>query len=134
LARDGVAALAAYATTDLPQLRHSLALARRLPGFRSRLGSWRGRLLANLPWTEYQLYETFLVRAGLFDRFHVHRRDPVVYGNSVWFEGVFDDWDPSPQPHEPVSYFSVVQSYVGVEIEAIATKLRDAGLLERSGG
>jgi hypothetical protein len=130
LARDGVAALASYATTDLPALRGSLGVARRLPGLRSRLGSWRGRLLANLPWTEYQLYETFLVRAGLFDQFHVHSSDPVVYGNSVWFDGVFDDWDPRPQSGAPVSYFSVVQSYVGVEVHEVAAKLRNAGLLD----
>jgi hypothetical protein len=129
LARAGVRELAAYAQRELPDLRRSLALARRIPGLRARLGSWRGRLLANLPWTEFQLYDTFLVRAGRFDAFHVYSDDPVVYGNSVWFDGVFDDWDPSPRDDEPVAYFSVVQSYVNVTIDAVEQKLRTAGLL-----
>jgi hypothetical protein len=129
LARAGVRELAAYAQRELPDLRRSLALARRIPGLRVQLGSWRGRLLANLPWTEFQLYDTFLVRAGRFDAFHVYSDDPVVYGNSVWFDGVFDDWDPSPRDDEPVAYFSVVQSYVNVTVDAVEQKLRAAGLL-----
>jgi len=129
LARDGVRALAAYAESDLPELRRSLAATRRLPGLRSRLGSWRGRLLANLPWTEFQLYETFLVRSGRFHTLHVYSDDPVVYGNSVWFDGAFDDWDPTARDDEPVAYFSVVQSYVDVTVAAVERKLRAAGML-----
>jgi len=129
LSREGVRDLATYAAQSLPNLRRSLALARRLPIMSSRIGTWRGRLLANLPWTEFQLYETFLVRAGRFDTFHTYSDDPVVYGNSVWFDGVFDDWDPVPRADDPVSYFSVVQSYVGIPIDAIEAKLRAAGML-----
>ena len=100
-----------------------------MPGMRARIGSWRGRLLANLPWTEFQLYETFLVRTGAFDALHVYSDDPAVYGNSIWFDGVFDDWDPAPRPGDPVTYFSVVQSYVGIPVDAIERKLRTAGML-----
>jgi hypothetical protein len=129
LSREGVRDLASYAAHSLPNHRRSLSLARRLPTMSSRIGSWRGRLLANLPWTEFQLYETFLVRTGTFDRLHVYSDDPAVYGNSVWFDGVFDDWDPKPRDDDPVSYFSVVQSYVGIPIDAVEAKLRAAGML-----
>jgi hypothetical protein len=129
LSRDGVRLLAGYAETSLPELRRSLALARRVPGMRSRIGSWRGSLLANLPWTEFQLYETFLVRTGAFETWHVYSDDPTVYGNSIWFDGVFDEWDPAPRSGDPVAYFSVVQSYVDIPVDAIEQKLRAAGVL-----
>jgi hypothetical protein len=101
-----------------------------VPGLRRRVRSWRGRLLGALPWTEYQLYDTFLVRTGDFERFHRISTDPVLYGNCVWERDAFDQWQAAPSMASPTHFFSVVQGSTGITVDAVRTKLTEAGLLD----
>lgn len=128
LARGAVMELAAYARDHVRPRKREARLASATPGLRGPLRTWRGRLLAALPWTEYQLYETFLVRSGRFDAYHCHSEDPVVWDNAVWSRAEFDDWDPRAAGW-PRHWFSVVQESARIPVDAIETKLRTAGLL-----
>jgi len=132
LAREAVRLLARYAERSVRARRwqvHALSL---VPGIRRQLSTWRGRLLGALPWTEYQLYDTFLVRSGHFDRFHRYSTDPVLYANSVWRARHFDDWSPSPREVAPVHFFSVVQGRARIPVEAVREKLEANGVLPRA--
>jgi hypothetical protein len=118
LSRSAVSALARHLRGRVdPRLRR---LERRLPRGRARalVGSWRSFLLRNLPWTEYAVYFAFLERSGLFDRYHLLAGEDVLYGNCVWIESQFDDWE--PQPRSP---FSVVQSATRVSPERVGEKV-----------
>jgi hypothetical protein len=121
LSREAVQRLALHATTlrsDRPKVRAASAV----PGLRRRLTSWRGRLIGRLPWTEYQLYDTFLQRCDHFDEFHVVDPDVTLYGNCVWDREAFAAWRPS-RPDSPF-FFSVLQGALGIPIAAIEAKLR----------
>ncbi|HEY8156146.1 MAG TPA: DUF6492 family protein [Myxococcota bacterium] len=132
LAREAVRLLARYAEECVRPRHWRMRAASLVPGIRGRLSSWRGRLLAALPWTEYQLYDTFLVRGGHFDRFHRYSIDPVLYENSVWRASHFEDWSPIPRGDTPIHFFSVVQGFAGIPVEVVREKLEAGGLLPRS--
>jgi hypothetical protein len=84
-----------------------------------------------LPWTEYQLYDTFLVRTGRFDQYHVALDDYVICGNSVWSSDDFATWDPRvPDPWGRHFAFSVIQSFAGLRVDQVARRLRDLGTLD----
>ena len=131
LARDAVRDLAAYAGDHIKPKKWILRVASATPGVRKHLKTWRGRLLSRLPWTEYQLYETFLVRTGAFDKFHSYRDDIRMYGNCVWDCADFDAWDPVPSEDTPIHFFSVIQGHCRFSIDAVETKLKHAGILRR---
>ena len=80
---------------------------------------WRGRLLRELPWTEYALYHTFLEGIGQWTRHHVSGGDRCIYGNSVWIGSQWPGWQPKGDGRY---FFSVVQS---------ATRVPAADVLER---
>jgi hypothetical protein len=94
---------------------------RHFPG----VGTWRGHLILNLPWTEYTLYATFVSGRGLYERFHF--KDDYVrtlYGNSAWNREHFSKWDPAksftPQADH---YFVVIQSNRGIDTESVWAKV-----------
>jgi hypothetical protein len=128
LARGAVLELASHARDHVRPRKRAARLASVTPGLRGPLTTWRGRLLAALPWTEYQLYETFLVRTGRFDEYHCHSDDPVLWENSVWSPGEFDAWVPG-RDDGPRHWFSVVQGSLRIPVDAIEAKMRAAGLL-----
>jgi hypothetical protein len=128
LARAAVLELAEYVRRNVRPRRPSLRLIAGAPIPGNPLRTWRGRLLSVNPWTEYQVYDTYLVRAGSFDRFHVYSDDPVLYGNSLWVKGQFDDWDPRPLADGPRYFFTVAQGYLGIPVDALAARLHDAGI------
>ena len=132
LAREAVCLLARYAEQFVRPRRWQVRAASLVPGIRRRLSTWRGRLLGAFPWTEYQIYDTFLVRSGHFDRFHRYCTDPVLYYNSVWRGADFDDWIPSPREDAPVYFFSVVQGLAGIPVEDVRKKLEASGVLPRA--
>jgi Family of unknown function (DUF6492) len=132
LAREAVGLLARYAERSVRPRDWQVRAASLVPGIRSHLSTWRGRLLAALPWTEFQLYDTFLVRSGAFDRFHRYSADPVLYDNSVWLARHFEAWSPSPREGIPVHFFSVVQGLAGIPVEAVREKLEADGVLPRT--
>lgn len=70
-------------------------------------GDWRARLLRELPWTEYALYNTFLEATGRWTRCHVRARDRRLYGNCVWIGSQWPGWQPKGDGRY---FFSVVQS------------------------
>jgi hypothetical protein len=120
LARGGVAALVLHLTTRIDRRLRRLAVP--LPDGRARdvAASWRSFLLRNLPWTEYALYHTFLERTGLFDRYHVLAGEDTIYGNCVWMESQFEDWDPVA---DGAFSFSVVQSATRIPPERVWAKV-----------
>jgi hypothetical protein len=129
LAPAAVRLLAGYAERSV-RARKSIARAASMtPGLRRRLTTWRGRLIAALPWTENQLYDTFLVRTGQFEQFHVVVDDPVLYDNCVWHRGQFEAWAPGPVADGPTFYFSVVQAALKIPVGDISARLRGAGVL-----
>jgi hypothetical protein len=132
LAREAVGLLAEYAERCVRPRRWWLRAALRAPGIRKRLSTWRGRLLGAMPWTEYQIYETFLVRSGHFDRFHRYCNDPVLYENSVWRAGDFAAWSPRPREESAVHFFSVVQGAAGIPVEQVRARLESGGVLPRA--
>jgi hypothetical protein len=80
LARDAVRLLAAHIAEHVePSSRRMKALSL-VPVLSRRALSWRGRLLGH-KWTEYQLYDTFLVRTRRIHRWHF--AGEVLYGNCV---------------------------------------------------
>jgi hypothetical protein len=129
LSRSAVHDLAAHASTSVRPHREIARLAMQTPLIRRKLGSWRGRLLAALPWTEYQLYDTFLVRAGLFDRYHWYGADHQrIYGNCVWDREGFEGWVPGPQ--ERISFMlSIVTSRASIPAERVRSRLVETGTM-----
>jgi len=132
LARGAIELLARYVERCVRPRRWRVRAASLVPGLRSRLSTWRGRLLGAFPWTEYQLYDTFLVRSGNFDRFHRYSADPVLYDNSVWRARHFQDWRTGPRETGPVHFFSVVQGLARIPVEAVREKLEADGVLPRA--
>jgi hypothetical protein len=120
---EAVAALARHLEARVdPRLRR---LAQRVPTARGRdvTAGWRSYLLRNLPWTEYALYHTFLEQTGRFDLYHVLVEDEAIYGNNVWIESEFDDWEPSS---DGPFHFSVVQSATRVPAELVRARIESA--------
>ena len=77
-------------------------------GLQRHLGDdWRGRLLRELPWTEYALYNTFLEATGQWSRHHVSGGGRCIYANSVWIGSQWPGWQPKGDGRY---FFSVVQS------------------------
>jgi hypothetical protein len=114
-----------------PRLRR---LASRLPGgvMREIVAGWHAFLLRNLPWTEYALYHTFLVRAGAFETYHLDAGPDAIYSNAVWMEDEFDDWDPAAPGTPDASFrFSIVQSATRIPPERVWAKVAPL-LAERS--
>jgi hypothetical protein len=87
---------------------------------RAQRGSWRGYLLASIPWTEYTLYTTYLEQAGVYDRYHLRLGKGAVYGNCVWSREQYDAWDPARSAD---FHFTVVQSTVGVPVDEVAARV-----------
>jgi hypothetical protein len=129
LARAAVHELAEHARDSVRPRKSVVRLATMTPGLRRHLTTWRGRLLGALPWTEYQLYETFLVRTGRFDEYHCYSDDPVMFGNCVWRAREFDGWDPTRDESGPEYFFSVVQESAGIAVDEIEARLEHAGML-----
>ncbi len=129
LAPEAVRLLASHVDDTVVPEHRLVRAAARVPGVRRFIPSWRARLLGALPWTEYQLYDTHLVRSGRFEQFHRYSADPVLHGNSVWEISTFDDWQPGPSTTGADYFFSVVQSNTGVAVDAVEAKLAKAGLL-----
>ena len=132
LSRQAVRMLAQYVERFAAPRRWQVRALAAMPGMRHAFSSWRGRLIATLPWTEYQLYDTFLVRTGNFDRFHLHSDDPRLYGNGVWRTENFDNWVAGPNREDRTYFFSVIQSTIRVPVETIERKLRVGGVLTQS--
>jgi Family of unknown function (DUF6492) len=118
LSRDVVGALARHLERRVDRRLRRLApqLPSRVP--RDIAASWRSFLFRHLPWTEYAVYFTFAEQTGLFERYHVHGGEDAIYGNSVWIESQFDDWQPTDD--HP---FSVVQSATRVSPDRVAEKV-----------
>jgi len=121
LSREAVHRLARHAAS-LRSDRTKVRAAGAVPGLRRHVTSWRGRLIGRLPWTEYQLYDTFLQRLDHFDEFHVVDPEVTLYGNCVWYPGAFDVWRPSP-PDSPF-FFSVLQGALDIPVDVIEARLR----------
>jgi hypothetical protein len=128
LAPAAVRLLAEYVTTHVPVRGPRLRAAQFVPGLRRYARSWRGRLLG-YNWTEYQLYDTFLVTTGQFEVFHRASVDPVFSGNEVHWIDHFIPWQPGVPGDGPRHFFSVVQSRAAIPIDDIAERLRAAALL-----
>jgi hypothetical protein len=80
-------------------------------------------LLANVPWTEYSLYYTFLEQTGRFDQFHIPTKVRTS-ANNVWGGGNPESWDPAASfgPNGPL--FSVLQSHTVKNVEQVVLKTR----------
>jgi hypothetical protein len=116
LSSAAVSDLAAHLHTRVdPRLR---SLSKRLPPSRARdvLASWRSYLVRSLPWTEYALYHTFLEQTGRFDRYHALAESDEIYGNCVWMESQFEEWDVTARG---AHRFSVVQSATRIPPEQV---------------
>ena len=100
-----------------------------IPGLRRHVVGWRGRLISALPWTEYQLYDTFLVGSGNFERFHISPDDVHLDGNTISDPEAFGAWVPGPATEKFTYFFSVVQSNMSIPVAPIEEKLRAARLL-----
>jgi hypothetical protein len=129
LSRSAVRLLADHLEQHIAPKRRAVRAVMSVPVLGRSFRSWRGRLLGLQPWTEYQLYDTFLVRTGRFDDFHFDDPNRAIYGNSVWYEGEFERWRPDAAGQSDY-YFSVIQSYLGVPIDDIVEKLCSAGLIQ----
>ena len=124
LSRDAVAALARHLATRVDPRARALAL--RLPHGRARelVASWRSHLLRKLPWTEYAVYGTFLEATGLFERYHVLAGEDAIYGNAVWMESQFDEWDAAATFGRSDGFcFSIVQSATRIPPERVWAKV-----------
>ena len=125
LARAALHRLAAWAERELaPEAkRWRLSRVTGLLGVKWDLRSWRGRLLANLPWTEYGLYDTFLVRERLFDTFHFLPEDTLLLGNGVWQAAAFDRWQPRDRDEQGRRLlFNLVQSRAEIAPEQVQSR------------
>ena len=131
LAREAIALLARYVERCVRPRRWRVRAASLVPRLGRQLATWRGRLLGVLPWTEYQVYDTFLVRSGHFDRFHRYSMDPVLYANSVWRAADFADWCPGLCDQAPIHFFNVVQGLAGIPVEQVRARLESSGVLPR---
>jgi hypothetical protein len=155
LSREVIRQLATYATTSLrPRRLQDYAKATRraakrqgaraalgkaasarvrvaavTPGLRHCLTGWRGCLLAQLPWTEYQLYDTFLAGTSSFEAFHYSSDDQLISGNSLMSGSNPNDWTPGPSIDGPSFGFSVVQSRTAIPVPVLEARLRAANLL-----
>ena len=130
LSRDAVQLLAEYAARFVrPRGRARVAAV--TPGLSRLLKSWRGRLISALPWTEFQLYDTFLVGTGNFQRFHWSSGmdPPRLYGPCVWHADQFANWFPDPTVGVGTHFFAVVQGNLGIPVEAVEERLREGGVL-----
>jgi hypothetical protein len=93
------------------------------------LRTWRGRLLALLPWTEYTLYDTFLVRHGDFVAYHREPTDTLLLGNAVWLVPQFENWRPRASDDSGRRLlFNLVASRSGITVEEVAARLKSAPL------
>jgi hypothetical protein len=134
LSRSAVRNLAAHLESRCrPRARRwrIAALAGRL-GFRPGLASWRGRLLASLPWTEYTLYDTYLVRHADFSRHHYAPDDTLPLGNAAWHARDFDDW--RPRSHDALGrrlLFNLVQSRSGISPDQVVSRIRESSTSTR---
>ena len=91
------------------------------------LSSWRGRLLSLLPWTEYTLYDTYLVRHADFSGQHYAPDDTLPLGNAAWHARDFDDW--RPRGHDALGrrlLFNLVQSRSGVSPDQVVSRIRES--------
>lgn len=121
---DAVAALARHLAGRVDPRARELALW--LPRGRPRqiVASWRSYLLRRLPWTEYAVYGTFVEATGLFDRYHVLGGDHAIYGNGVWIESQFDEWDAEATFNRRDGFcFTVVQSATRIPPERVWAKV-----------
>jgi hypothetical protein len=130
LAHGAVLELADYALRAVRPRKAIVRAATVTPGLRRYLTTWRGRLLGALPWTEYQLYETFLVQTDRFDEYHYYSEDPLMFDNCVWRKAEFEAWTPNPSTASPTYFFSVVQEAARIPVDDIEQKLRRGGLLQ----
>jgi hypothetical protein len=109
LSREAVLRLAEYLTTlsssrsQGSEAGESGSSPRLYPG-------WRGYLLANVPWTEYTLYFTYLEATGLYEDFHF-ASDRHIYADCVWQRDQFAAWQPEKIFHTGEHCFTLVQSY-----------------------
>ena len=120
LSREAVGLLTRHLVDRVdPRVR---GIAARLPARPPRdvLTSWRSFLLRNLPWTEYALYHTFLEQSDVAARYHHEPQEGAIYGNCVWMESEFDDWQP---PVDDGVCFSVVQSATRIPPERVWAKV-----------
>ena len=129
LARDAMRELADFARQRVRPRKRIVRTASLVPGFRRYLTTWRGRLLGALPWTEQQLYDTFLVGTGRFEKYHRYSEDVILHGNSVWHANEFESWDPRVVPDSQIHFFSVVQGAADIPVDAVQDKLKAAGIL-----
>ena len=125
LSRDAVEELIAHVERRVDPRLEQIGRRVRSRAARDILASWRSFLLRRLPWTEYALYYGFLEATARLDRYHVLGGEDVVYGNCVWIESQFDDWDPGAGD----APFTVVQSVTRIPPAAVARKLAAAGAL-----
>jgi hypothetical protein len=112
-----------HVTVNGPRLRS----VQWVPGLRGLATSWRGRLLGH-KWTEYQLYDTFLVTVGRFDTYHFDD-GRVLSGNEVHSPADFDRWVPADRAVQPPHFFSVVQSRADIPVDSVEARLRAASLV-----
>ncbi len=97
--------------------------------------TWRGRLIASLPWTEYSLYDTFLAGTGRFSSVHSEPTDTLLLANSVWEAPDFADWRPLPRDQQGRKIlFSVVQSRIVADVAAVLARLSPSRPAARLGG
>jgi hypothetical protein len=122
-----VRSLAAFAETRVSVNGPRLRAAARVPGLRRLATSWRGRLLGH-KWTEYQLYDTFLVGTGQFESFHRTAADVVLSANGVHSREDFTAWSLEAPPAVK-HFFSVVQSRAQIPIADVEARLRSAAFL-----
>ncbi|MBW3592938.1 MAG: hypothetical protein KY396_04515, partial [Actinobacteria bacterium] len=88
------------------------------------VASLRSYLLRRLPWTEYSVYRTFVEATGLFDRYHVLAGEDAIYGDAVWMESQFEEWDAAAVfGRESGFCFSVVQSATRIPPERVRAKV-----------
>ena len=124
LNREAVGALARHLERRVrPRVRQaSSRMPHRVP--REILASWRSYLLRSLPWTEYALYHTFLEQTGLFDRYHFLGGDDAIYGDSIWMESQFEEWDAARTFDGDGGFcFTVVQSATRIPPDRVLAKV-----------
>jgi len=124
---DAVRSLAAFTETHVSVQGPRLRAAARVPGLRRLATSWRGRLLGH-KWTEYQLYDTFLVGTGQFESFHLSAPGMLLSANEVHSRDDFAVWSPQASSTGK-HFFSVVQSRAEIPVEDVEARLRSAALL-----
>lgn len=87
---------------------------------------WALFLLANIPWTEYALYYTFLEANDLFNEYHFSCHNALYSLNSLWHKGQLRSWDPRKSfLEEDSSFFMVVQSNTGIDPQLVWEQIYD---------